>query len=372
MWLWLSVLGTVLLGSFAVATPASATPGAAVFALVPQHYDPSLNATRSYFVAVAGPGTTFVNSVRIRNMGTKSGTALLYAVDATTGQTSGAVYLDRSKPRRGVGSWITLGARSVPLAPGHSQVVPITVHVPAGARPGDHLGGIVAENAALTQSRGGGALQIRIRHLTIAAVEVQVPGNAATRIDVTAVRAGGEHGYQYVYLHLQNQGALTTKPTGQLLISGADGQPVATRSLKLDTFLPGTAIDYPVLLPKAALSPGRYRATVDLTYAASALGYRRADGPAQTISRSFDLTVSSRQYTTVFKGVPPVKAPVRASSHDPSRLPLLLAIVGGLAALLAALALIVFGVRSATRTAPPRHRPPRREPRNPPAKPPST
>ncbi len=344
MRLWLSVLGAALLGAFAAA-PASAAPGAAVFALVPQDYDPSLNATRSYFVAVAGPGTTFVNSVRVRNTGTKSGTALLYAVDATTGQTSGAVYLDRSKPRRGVGTWITLGAGSVTLGPGQSQLVPITVHVPAGARPGDHLGGIVAENAALTRSSGNGALQIKIRHLTIAAVEVQVPGKAATRFDATGARAGGEHGYQYVYVHLKNLGALTTKPTGQLLISGADGKPVATRSLRLDTFLPGTAIDYPVLLPKGALAPGKYRAAIDLTYAASALGYRRADGPAHTISRRFDFTVSSKQYTTVFKGVSPVKAPVQASSHDPSRLPLLLAIVGGLVALLGALALIVFGVR---------------------------
>jgi hypothetical protein len=344
MRLWLSVLGAALLGAFA-AVPASAGSGAAVFALTPQHYDPSLNATRSYFVAVAGPGTTFLNSVRVRNTGTASGTALLYAVDATTGQTSGAVYLDRSKPRRGVGAWITLGVGSVTLGPGQSQIVPITVHVPAGARPGDHLGGIVAENVALTQATGHGALQIKIRHLTIAAVEVQVPGDASTRFDATGARAGGEHGYQYVYLHLRNLGAFTTKPAGQLVISSTDGTHVATRSLKLDTFLPGTAIDYPVLLPKQALSPGKYHATVELTYAASVLGYRRSGGQAQAISRSFDFTVSSKQYTTVFKGVPPVKAPVVASAHAASRLPLLFAIVGGIAALLGAFAFVFLGIR---------------------------
>jgi len=350
MRLWLTLLGAALLGAFAAvmpasAAPSSATPGAAVFALVPQHYDPSLNATRSYFVTVARPGTTFQNSVRVRNMGTESGTALLYAVDATTGQTSGAVYLGRRMPRHGVGAWITLGARSVTLAPGQSQIVPITVQVPGGAHPGDHLGGIVAENAAVTKASGHGALQIKIRHLTIAAVEVQVPGNAATLVDVTGVRAGGEHGYQYVYLHLKNLGALTARPTGQLLISGVDGKQTATRSLRLDTFLPGTAIDYPVLLPKEALSPGKYQATVELTYAASALGYRPADGPAHTISRSFDFTVSSKQYTTVFKGVPPVKAPVAVSARAAGHLPLLLAIVGGLAALLGAFALVVLGIR---------------------------
>src|SRR5439155_18244960 len=139
-------LGAAALGVFAAR--AAASPGAASFALTPQHYDPSLRVTRSYFVTVAEPGTTFRNSVRVRNTGTRRGTALLYAVDATTGQTSGAVYLEHRMPRHGVGAWITLGASSVTLAPGRSQIVPITVHVPAaGARPGDHLGGIVDENA---------------------------------------------------------------------------------------------------------------------------------------------------------------------------------------------------------------------------------
>ena len=344
MRLCLSVLGTALLGACAAAVSAAGIP-APVFALVPQRYDPTLNATRSFFVAVARPGTTFTNSFRVRNMGSAAGTALLDAVDATTGQTSGAVYLVRGRPRRGVGAWVTLGSRSVTLAPGQSAIVPVTVHVPAGAHAGDHLGGIVAENEALSRASGHGALQIRVRHLTIAAVEVQVPGRAPTRVDVTGVRAGGEHGYQYVYLHLENQGALTTKPLGRVLITSSGGRTVATRALTLDTFLPGTAIDYPLLLPRQALQPGTYRATVELTYAATALGYRRADGPARTLSRSFDFRVSSGQYTTVFSGVPPVRAPAVVPAHGDSRLPLVLAAAGGLAALLAALAFIVIGVR---------------------------
>src|SRR5262245_3547841 len=187
-----------------MAARASAAPGSASFALVPQDYDPALAATQSYFVRVAHPGETFTNSVRVRNVGTQAGTALLYAVDATTGKTSGAVYLDRTKPRPGVGSWVTLGARSVTLGPRESVVVPISVHVPAGARPGDHLGGIVAENAAVTGATGRGALQIKVRHLTIAAVEVQVPGKTAAALRIAGAKAGGEHGYQYVYLRLAN------------------------------------------------------------------------------------------------------------------------------------------------------------------------
>src|SRR5438445_351666 len=82
--------------------------------------------------------------------------------------------------------------------------------------------------------------------------------------DVTGVKAGGEHGYQYVYLHLLNPGTIMIKPAGSLLIRNSHGRRVATRGLQLDTFLPRTSIDYPALLPRQALSPGRYTATVNL------------------------------------------------------------------------------------------------------------
>lgn len=335
----LILTASAVLGALACAN-ASAAAGQAVFALHPEHYDPALRVTESYFVAQAHPGTSFTNAVRVANTGTAPGTALLYPVDATTGQTSGAVYLDRTKPRPGVGSWVTLGASSVTLGPGKSAVVPITVDVPATVRPGDHLGGIVAENAAVTQGSGKGALQIRVRHLTIVGVEVQVPGPAAAQVAVTGVRASGRHGYQYVYLHLTNPAALTTKPTGTLVVSDAGGNQVASRSFKLDTFLPGTAIDYPVLLPGQALTPGKYRADVEIRYAPAAIGYRRTAGSAQTTRGSFGFVVSSKEYTTVFQGAPASKVAAPTASHaDDSGLLMLLA---GLVAVLVAGTVFAF------------------------------
>ena len=328
-----------------VAAPASAASGAATFALIPEHYDASLRASKSYFVAATGPGQTYENSIRISNLGTRAGTALLYAVDATTGQTSGAVYLDRLKPRKGVGAWVTLGARSVTLAPGQSKIIPVTVHVPAGARPGDHLGGIDAENEALTDASGKGARQIRIRHLTIAAVLVQVPGQARAQVDVDGVIAGGQHGYQYVYVHLRNTGAVATKPTGTLVVSDPSGKQVASRPLKLDTFVPGTAIDYPVLLPEKALQPGRYTAKVSLDYAAAALGYRRSGGATHTTGGSFPLEVTAPQYKAIFRGVPPLHRPQQAATSSSSGSTILVILAAVLATLLAVAVVLVVTVR---------------------------
>jgi hypothetical protein len=331
--------------SIGAAGAPAATGSGASFALTPVHYDPSLPATKSYFVAVGRPGATIRNSVRVVNTGSERGTAYLSAVDATTGQTSGAVYDDRRITPHGVGAWVSLSAHSVTLAPKESRVVDVVVRVPRRVHPGDHLGGIVAENAQLTESNGKGALQIRIRHLTIAAVEVQVPGRAAPAVVVSGVRAGGRHGWQYVYVHLRNLGSLTTRPTARLVLADSQGTQIASRTLHLDTFLPGTEIDYPVLLPKQALSPGRYRATVDLTYAASALGYRRHAGPSRTISRTFELEVTSSQYTSVFAGVPAVSAPAQRAPSEPGGHSLMLFLVAGVIGLLCGALVLAFGIR---------------------------
>jgi WxL interacting protein linking bacterial and host surfaces len=327
-----------------VCAQASAATGQPVFALHPEHYDPSLPVTQSYFVVKAQPGDTITNSVRVVNTGTQPGTVLLYPVDATTGRTSGAVYLDGTKPRRDVGSWLTVGTRSLTLAAGKSAVVPVTLHVPATARPGDHLGGVVAENAAISQASGKGALRIRVRHLTIVGYEVQVPGPAVAAVDVTRVRAVGEGGYQFVDLHLANTGALTSKPTGTLVVTASNGKHVASETFKLDTFLPGTAIDYPVLLPKQALAPGQYKATVTLIYGAAAIGYRRTAGPTQTITRELPFTVSNAQYHAVFRGAPPLKAPQAATSNSGGGMSAAL-IAGIAAALLAFSVLLIVALR---------------------------
>src|SRR5579859_6713384 len=118
--LHLSALAVALLCgvSAASAGPAAAASGQASFALKPLLYDPALPATRSYFVLQVRPGDVIADKVRLVNTGGVSGTAFLYPVDATTGQTSGAVYLSSQSPRRDVGAWVRLSRSKVTLGPG--------------------------------------------------------------------------------------------------------------------------------------------------------------------------------------------------------------------------------------------------------------
>jgi len=344
MRLRVSLLAAALLCGAAVVFPASgwAARGDASFALKPLKYDPALTATKSYFILDAKPGDVIRDQIRVVNTGGRTGTAYLYAVDATTGQTSGAVYLSRQSPKRDVGAWIRLSQSRVTLAPGKNAVVDYTIRVPATVRPGDHLGGIVAENAQVQQSNGKGALQIKIKHLTIDAVEVQLPGPAVAKVAATGVKAGGEHGFQYVYVHLKATGTVMIKPAATLTVKNSAGRVVAKRSVQLDTFLPGTEIDYPVLLPKQALSPGEYTADVRLRSTKNlVLGYRKAQAAPFDSTHTFPFTVSSGEQTKVYSGAAPVTPNAKPTNTHSSKSNRLLVLV---VAVLALLVIAVLGV----------------------------
>ena len=249
----------------------AALAGEASFALRPVTFDPDVPATQSYYIFDSQRGATIRTEVRVTNVGTVPGTALLYAVDATTGRTSGAVYRSGSAKRRDVGRWIVLSERRIMLGPQESRVIPFSVIVPRGTRAGEHVGGIVAQNlavqtgAATQVGKRGGSVQIRLRHLTIVAVEVKLPGRRVERVLVQSIKAGTEAGYPAVEVGLRNAGNVMVKPRLRFRIVDRHGTTLLDQRRVLDTLVPQTAIGYPVILSRA-LRPGDYRADVRLDY----------------------------------------------------------------------------------------------------------
>lgn len=286
-----------LMNSRANPSVAYADGGKADFSLQPVLYDPSEPLTKSYFIFDSKAGTILTSKVRIINAGTATGTASLYAVDATTGQTSGAVYLNQNDPRRDVGAWIALSTRQVTLAPGQSQVVAFQITIPGAVRPGQHLGGIVAEDTTQesgSQSNGNNTstFQINVKNLTIIAVQVNLPGAISEQLTASGVQAGGANGYQSLLLGLSNTGTQMLKPSGNLQIADNQGHVFKTITLNLDTFLPQTTISYPVPVTGQALTAGDYVATLTLAY-----------GHGQTLHYTTKFTITQQQIAQVFNAV---------------------------------------------------------------------
>jgi hypothetical protein len=265
----------VLLAGTATATLAVAGgpgPNGPSFSIRPVTDRPDRAATRSYFIFTTGAGSTIESDVRVTNVGDAAGLVLLYPVDATTGQTSGTVYRPRAAPRRGVGAWLRLPLGRLRLDPGESKIIPLQLVVPSRADSGQHVGGLVAESVShTTQAAAGGrpgssSFRINLRFLTIVAVQLNVPGRRLERMEVADVKADRIPGYQRLQIGLYNAGNVMLKPIIELRVTSPGGRSVLTRKIRLDSFLPKTAIHYPLYLRERGIRPGRYRASITLGY----------------------------------------------------------------------------------------------------------
>ncbi len=263
---------------------------------------------RGYFVYTLAPGATAAGAVIVSNVGSATGTVKLFAADATTGRTTGTVYETDKQPTH-AGAWVALSSTAVTLAPGGHEQVSFTVHVPEGTPAGQWVGGIVAETARHVTNSGPSQkarVQIKVRDLTIVAVEADVPGPPVIAFTIGKVEAGGGGGYQQLFVHLASEGNTLLKPTGRVSVFDSKNKLVQTLTFTMDTFLPQTAIDYPILL-RRALSAGDYRAEV---------GLRAADGTSATATRSFSVSQASvkQVFTSASPTVPP---PASSGSGTP-------------------------------------------------------
>jgi hypothetical protein len=269
------------------------------------------NPKLGYFVYVLAPGSVQQGGVIISNSGTATGVVKLFAADATTGRTTGTVYLTDRKATK-VGAWISLSSTSLTLKPGEHQTVRFTVRVPANAKAGQWVGGVVAETSRQVtgpKSKQKASVQIKIRDLTIVAVQVNVPGPPVINFKIGGVTTGGQRGFQEVVTHIENTGNLLVKPTGSVTVLNKQGKTLQVLTFKMDTFLPETAIDYPLLLKKA-LPPGDYSALVKL----SIPGVSGTATKLVTAHPSF--TISKSDVQQVFTSAAPQTAPPGATGSS--------------------------------------------------------
>lgn len=265
----LLALAALALGT-ARAAPAAQTPYSS-FSIRP------VSGSAGYFVLGAKRGSRLATSFRIVNTGNKEGTALVYAVDATTGTTSGAVYFGRVAKRRGAGRWIRVPLKRVRLRPGEARIVRFTVRVPRRVRAGHHLGGIVAENLELTggkETSNRTGLQVRVRHLSIVAVQVNLPGREVARMAFHGVTVGVSAGYEVLNLGFRNSGNVLVRPRLALSVADGRGRVVVRRAQDLDTFVPRTRIRYPFYLTAKPLPAGTYTLAGTLSYAKRVTRFR--------------------------------------------------------------------------------------------------
>jgi hypothetical protein len=231
--------------------------------------------TGGYFTLKAQPGETVKDAVLVANPGTVPVTILLYAVDATSGQNGGAVYMNNDDPRKDVGAWITLEQTSVDVPPQKQTTVNFTMALPKDVRTGQHLGGIVAQlvqggNAtALNPGQQGAGFGITTVTRALTAMLVDVGGQpSAPSLKITGAQIAEVDGLPTLTLAIQNDGNALIKPQGSVTVLDAAGKTVMNTPLALDTLVPQSTITYPVQADPPAV-PGAYKVHATLDFGGS-------------------------------------------------------------------------------------------------------
>lgn len=182
----------------------------------------------------------------------------VYSSDGRTGDTSGIVYSDAGYKLKDAGAWLTPSVGGLLLPANGARRINFSLRVPANARPGDHVGGIVLE-----QRRTGGAISQVVRN--VVPILVDVRGTAGTSLDLRSALVSELPGTELpaVTVKMVNDGRRICRPTLTVALTGPSerGSPV---SRQLDAILPGDSVPFPLPWPRE-LDPGKYQASVTTT-----------------------------------------------------------------------------------------------------------
>ena len=131
------------------------------------------------------PGTSVEDTVVVYNFGNTPLDLRIYATDAFNNADGDFDLLPGDELPADVGSWVTLDAEQVTLAPDTQATIPIRIDVPVDASPGDHAGAIVASSVSTFDNGGGQTIDVDRR--TGTRLFVRVEGNFQTRLTITDV-----------------------------------------------------------------------------------------------------------------------------------------------------------------------------------------
>jgi hypothetical protein len=246
---WLGALAALAL-AFGLGLPAAGPAGAASngsWSVYPT--TPAGGAPRVVFSAELVPGKTADDSVTVSNLSASPLSFELFAADAFNTPGGGLSLRRKVDPVEGIGAWIHLSHSAV-IVPSHqSAAIPFVVVVPANATPGDHVGGIVAEETTGTPSSKG-SVPVNVVQAVGVRVYGRVKGPLITRLGVTEPLIEVHHSTaaQFgastsaaVSVRLFNRGNVVLTPVAHLKVTSTFGTPT-TRTFSTGPLLPGESV----------------------------------------------------------------------------------------------------------------------------------
>jgi hypothetical protein len=207
---------------------------------------------RPYFAYQASPGGSIEDHIAIINFATHAQTLNVYPVDAVSGVNGAFTYPPRAVRPVQVGAWLSVGvirAGEVTVAPRTVEILPIYLHVPANAGPGDHAGAVIVSLTALVKGKHGQLVKFEQRIAT--KVIIRVSGPLHPRLAIENMRASYS-GHLDPFASGVVSITYTVRNTGNAILGGT--QQVSVHGLFGST-APGPALPaVPPLLPGGSIT----------------------------------------------------------------------------------------------------------------------
>lgn len=246
----------------------------------------------SYYSLNVSPGQSQTQKMVVVNTGDLTANGFMYVADAMTGQTSGAVYLLAGQKPQNIAPWFSLPISTLSLSPHKGIVFPFTVTVPKNAGSGQRLVGVVADlpAAKVTQHAVGQKnIRIVVQAQAIDAVLLNLGPPYICSPQLTGITATTYAKYQALELGILNASNVLVKGHGEITVTNSAGHVLRHQSIKLDTLVNDTSIQFPQIIgdPKP-LPLGAYKVHVTIGF--------RGLSCVKTVNASFPLTIGSRAY----------------------------------------------------------------------------
>ena len=216
------VFGSTLLGT--ISAPAAQADDSQSFSGAPADGESS-DSTRTRFTFTAGSGQSISDSYYIENSGTVPQDISVYATDAFNAEDGTFSLLDGTIAAVGVGAWVTFDGsprQVITVAPGTSKVIPFVINIPADARPGDHVGGIIA---SVTSPDG----QVKLERRVATRLYLRVSGDLQPGLTVGGLSATYQpdlnpfNGKMFLTYTVKNTGNVSLSARSVSSVSGLFG-----------------------------------------------------------------------------------------------------------------------------------------------------
>jgi hypothetical protein len=242
----LVVIAAAIAAAFAPCAAAAPTPAITVAV------HSASGAPNSYFVLSGRPGgAARAGTLEIDNRRSKRVVVRIDPVGALTASTLGSAYTTPGSAISKQAAWMRLPTRRVVIGPRRQVTVPVSISVPPGTAPGDYLSGVSVEALGQrNQTRVRGNIAVSSVQRYAVGLLVDLPGPRRPLIQITSARIAREPAGLAFYLHARNAGNAILKDVRGWVLITRGRRVVARTKIGPGTFVTGTSIDYPVLVPR--------------------------------------------------------------------------------------------------------------------------